>query len=222
MSSPLQGVRQGRPWEGRDRRQNNYADDDIVIFEEVLSHSIYVPERLPACRNAAGSPGCLADQRGCRTGIVVMALSQAPLMFNNDDLTVAVQLDPGYHVFSWCELNISLWGIEELDPPLYPIPRDQGFFTVATPDPSSYAWQALNPVMPGGNPSYEYKVEEEAPHRIACIYDRRQGAGGYSIFPHRVTMPPLQSIATFHHLYVTYEPIGGPLLSSIGGRIVDI
>ena len=37
MSSPLQGVRQGRPWEGRDRRQNNYADDDIVIFEEVLS-----------------------------------------------------------------------------------------------------------------------------------------------------------------------------------------
>ena len=57
MSSPLQGVRQGRPWGGRDRRQTTYADDDIVIFEEVLSHSIYVPERLPACRML---PGVLA------------------------------------------------------------------------------------------------------------------------------------------------------------------
>jgi hypothetical protein len=135
MSSPFQGVSQGYPWGGRDMRQTTYADDDM--FEEVLSHSIYAPERPPACRSAAGSPGCLADLRGCRTGIVMMALSQAPLMFSNDDLTVAVQIDPGYHVFSWCEMNISLWGIEELDLPPTPSHgnRDSSPWPPLTPTP---------------------------------------------------------------------------------------
>jgi hypothetical protein len=34
-------------------------------------------------------------------------------------------------------------------------------------------------------------------------------------------VPPLQSIATYH-IYVTNEPAEGHLLSSIGGRIIDI
>jgi hypothetical protein len=35
-------------------------------------------------------------------------------------------------------------------------------------------------------------------------------------------VPPLQETATYHHLYLTMEPICGPLLASIGGRIVDV
>jgi len=214
------GVRQGCPIVGGHRRQTIYADDGIV--EEVLAHRYYAPESPPACRNTIGNPTCPADQRGCRTGIAILALSQAPIVFSNDGLVAAVDLNPGYHVISWCEMNISLWGIEDLDPPLHPIPQDQGFFTMATSDPYTYAWQALNPVAPGGNPSYEFPVEETAPNRIACIYNRAQGARGYTAFPHRVTVPPLQSIATYHHIYVANEPVEGYLLSSIGGRIIDI
>ena len=220
MTSPYSGVRQGCPLGGGSSRQMTYADDSIC--EEVFAHYTYAPEYPPTCRNALGSPSCSADLRGCRTGIAILALSQAPIVFSNDDLYVTADLDPGFHVVSWCEMNISLWGIEELDPPLHPIPRDQGFFTVATSDPYTYAWQALNPVALGGNPSYEFLVEENAPNRIACIFNREQGAGGYTAFPHRVNVPPLQTIATYHHIYVAHEPMGGPLLSSIGGRIIDI
>jgi hypothetical protein len=199
-----------------------YADDEIEIFEEVLRHSIYPTEVVPTCRYTAGGLPCPIGSRICRSGIAVLALTWAPLMFKNDDNVVTVELDQGLHVITWCVDNLSLWGIEDLDPPLFPIPQDHGFFTVATPNPHSYAWQALNPNAPGGNPSYEYHTESESPNRIACIFNRRHDAGDYLVYPHRVQVPPLQETATYHHLYLTMEPICGPLLSSIGGRIVDV
>ncbi len=83
-----------------------YADDSIC--EEVFAHYTYAPEYPPTCCSALGSPSCPADLRGCRNGIAILALSQAPIVFSNDDLYVAVELGPGYHVVSWCEMNISL------------------------------------------------------------------------------------------------------------------
>ncbi len=217
------GVSQGDSLSGSFMRRFTrpaYADDEI--FEEVLRHSIYPTEVLPTCRYTAGGHRCPIGSRLCRSGIAVLALTWAPLMFENDDNVVTVELDQGFHVITWCQNNLSLWGIEDLDPPLFPIPRDRGFFTVSTPNPHSYAWQALNPNAPGGNPSYEYHTETQSPNRIACIFNRRHDAGDYLVYPHHVQVPPLQETATYHHLYLTMEPICGPLLASIGGRIVDV
>ncbi len=57
---------------------------------------------------------------------------------------------------------------------------------------------------------------------LRCIYNRRHDAGDFLVYPHQVQVPSLQDTATFHHLYLTMETIDGPLLSSIGGTIVDV
>jgi hypothetical protein len=172
------GVSQGDSSSGSFMRRFTrpaYADDEDEIFEEVLRHSIYPTEVLPTCRYTAGGRLCPIGSRLCRSGIAVLALTWAPLMFENDDNVVTVELDQGFHVITWCQNNLSLWGIEDLDPPLFPVPQDRGFFTVSTPNPHSYAWQALNPNAPGGNPSYEYHTETQSPNRIACIFNRWHG-----------------------------------------------
>jgi hypothetical protein len=75
--------------------------------------------------------------------MVVLALTWSPLLFTNDDNRVTVEIDRGWHVISWCDQNISLFGMEELDPPPLPVPQDHRFFTVSIPNPYSHAWQAL-------------------------------------------------------------------------------
>ena len=219
MFAMFRGVNQG---DGPSRFRNSaYVDDDI--FVEVFRHTVYPAGILPTCRRAASGHSCPADSRDCRYGVAVLALTWTPLVFTNDDNKVTVEIDRGWHLFSWCSGNISLFGIEKLDPPPLPVPQDYRFFTMSTQNPYAYTWQALNPVMPGGNPSYEYKIETELPTRVACVFNRRHDAGDFLVYPHRVQVPPLlRETATHHHLFLTMEPIDGPLLASAIGRIVDV
>ena len=220
MFAMFRGVNQGDV-PSRFRNSSAYVDDDI--FVEVFRHTVYPAEILPTCRRAASGHSCPADSRDCRYGVAVLALTWTPLVFTNDDNKVTVEIDRGWHLFSWCSGNISLFGIEKLDPPPLPVPQDYRFFTMSTQNPYAYTWQALNPVMPGGNPSYEYKIETELPTRIACVFNRRHDAGDFLVYPHRVQVPPLlRETATHHHLFLTMEPIDGPLLASAIGRIVDV
>jgi hypothetical protein len=114
MFGMMRGVNQG---DGPSRfRNNTYVDDDI--FEEVFRHTVYPAEILPTCRRAASGHSCPADSRDCRYGVAVLALTWTPLLFTNDDNKVMVESDRVWHLFNWCSGNISLFGIEKLDPPL--------------------------------------------------------------------------------------------------------
>jgi hypothetical protein len=214
MFAMMRGVNQG---DGPSRFRNSaYVDDDI--FEEVFRHTVYPAEILPTCRRAASGHSCPADSRDCRYGVAVLALTWTPLLFTNDDNKVMVEIDRGWHLFNWCSGNIFLFGIEKLDPPPLPVPQDYRFFTMSTQNLYAYTWQALNPVMPGGNPITSTRLRRRCQQGLpVCTIE------DFLVYPHRVQVPPLlRETATHHHLFLTMEPIDGPLLASAIGRIVDV
>ena len=221
----MMGVPQGDP------PVNSYPDDPLFPTSDVepppLYETVLLAERvatglLPACRHLDGGMPCARSDRACRTGLAILALTDSSVVFKNDDREVRVALSPGLHVFSWCLYNLDYRGLEFLDPPPPCLTEGFGHFTVSSASEEDYTWLALSPSAHGGNPSYEYGVEIQPPRRVACLYRAGYSAGAYLQYPHRVDLSMYMPTAMYHQLALFTMPVGGPLMSSVGGIIVDV
>jgi hypothetical protein len=233
-----QGMPQGSPYSSSamlshysDEEGHSEAESEYDGFIEALVIDPYSGQnRQPLCHRRRDQVMLCTPTRGnhvCRRSVAILASEDNRLIFECEerDLSQVVGVSSGLHFFSYCTFNLDFGGIPPVSVPTCPPLEGLPEVTISAAEPTT-TWRRVRttscPIFMQPPLSLVFNLERSLPTAVACMFD---GPTPLSIMLQPCLLLNLAEFlpsASYHFMYISDVPEGGPLLSREGMRIVDV
>jgi hypothetical protein len=218
-----------------DDGEHSEAESEYEGFIEALVIDPYIRHSHPPPCRRRRDQAILCDPRPfptrgyrvCRRSVAILACEDGRLIFECEerDLRQVVGVARGLHFFSYCTFNLDFGGIPPLSVPTCPPLEGLPEVTISGAEPTT-TWRRVRttscPVFIQPPHSLVFNLERDQPTAVACMFD---GPIPLSIMLQPCPIMNLAEFlpsASYHFIYISDIPEGGPLLSREGMHIVDV